>query len=223
MTNEKNKPLIVEYKTWEELAEPLAERGVDVDTVGLVRRNQAVTWWGWYGFPAVQTSSGDELWEAHGGPMMDRLASFLKGHSGRVYVAGRVREIERVRTVQQILREAGYEITYDWTSDEVPADRTSDAAILDGQRITECARNGIVSADAVVVLWPLPSEAHHGVGLLVEAGMAVLRKKKIVISGPAINSSFWSEDGTQRVTSDREIRFHVQRAITTLDQDPLLS
>lgn len=213
---------IIEYKTWEELAEPLAERGVDLDLIDAKKRAHAVTWWGWYGYPAVLSSSGDEMWQAFGGPTMDRLASFLNGNAGRIYVAGRVREIERVRMVQRVLFDAGFEITYDWTADDVPDDRSSDEAILSGRAITEKARHGIRSADAVVVLWPLPSQAHHGVGLLIESGIALEAKKPLVVSGPSIDSSFWSDETTVRVKGDGEILIRVQQAVTTLEEDPLL-
>ncbi len=64
----------------------------------------------------------------------------------RIYVAGKWEEKSRVRVAQQILRDVGHEITFDWT--QQPS--TEDEVELNRQCIQDI--KGVMSADAIVAV-----------------------------------------------------------------------
>ena len=64
----------------------------------------------------------------------------------RIYVAGKWEEKHGVRIAQQMLRNAGHEITFDWTAQP----NTKNEAELDKQCL--CDIEGVMSADALVAV-----------------------------------------------------------------------
>lgn len=99
---------------------------------------------------------------------------------GKIYVAGRIEDFERVRRVQALVREAGYEISYDWTQgcqsdgsvSGVKGVTGSTGALAD---ICQKEIDGVRSADAVVLLLPAGRGAH------TELGLALALEKRVVI------------------------------------------
>jgi hypothetical protein len=87
----------------------------------------------------------------------------------RVYVAGASREIARAEAVIAALREAGVEVTHDWTKTRraQPGDDSTLDPQVALQIATDCV-SGIMNAEALLVL--VPDESTHGV--LVELGVA---------------------------------------------------
>jgi hypothetical protein len=101
----------------------------------------------------------------------------------RVYVAGRWTRKDEVRSVQRMLREAGHEITHDWTrADDPPAGWSQERVrgYLAQQAFEDYM--GVLAAEAVVIL-----DDPTGRGLYVELGIALgetEHPKRIVVVGP---------------------------------------
>lgn len=121
----------------------------------------------------------------------------------RIYVAGRTTELEKVREVQDGLRERGHRITHDWTR---AAPETAlraggvGAAYLavpeaDKRRYAEDDLQGVRSADLVVAV------AGQGwAGTYIEIGCALSRWIPVVILGtPERESVFWHLIRVQRI------------------------
>lgn len=103
----------------------------------------------------------------------------------KIYVAGKFEEAERVRMVHQRLRDNGFQITHDWT--------TEDASIYKGEALAEykhwCATNdlkGVLDADAVLVL-------NHDklFGGAAEMGIAIGRGIKVFVVEPEIQENIF--------------------------------
>lgn len=92
----------------------------------------------------------------------------------KVYVAGSSSELDRVRAVMAALREAGHEITHDWTEDVLAAREAGHAsdATVDDAHADKCAARdlrGIREADAFILLRREPASF----GASFEAGYAL--------------------------------------------------
>jgi NAD(P)H-dependent FMN reductase len=95
----------------------------------------------------------------------------------KIYVAGRWTRKAEVREAQRLLREAGHEITHDWTPKEDPDPAWDERRVQ--QYLAEEAREdlrGVREADAVVVL-----HDDTGRGLFVEFGAALADPRKRVL------------------------------------------
>jgi hypothetical protein len=91
----------------------------------------------------------------------------------KIYVASKYEEKERVREVQEQLRQAGHTITYDWTNNE--------------QITTQQAENdfwGVVEAEALVLI---AEKDLHYCGALVEFGIALGRGIPVYVLGSALD------------------------------------
>lgn len=92
----------------------------------------------------------------------------------RVYVASKFENTLAVQVMHQVLREAGHEITHDWTVEDLAAENDVNLAL-------ECAIDdveGVENADAVVLLM------HPNMkGAWVEVGIALARFIPIIIVG----------------------------------------
>jgi len=101
----------------------------------------------------------------------------------KIYVASAFSDYERTRSVQDIAKFRGHEITCDWTQEVGKFE--SDAAVpLDFAR--QAARNGflgVVEADVVIVLSPDANKKEIGCGMWVELGIALGNGIPVVISG----------------------------------------
>lgn len=87
----------------------------------------------------------------------------------KIYVAAASAETDRAVSAMAVLRGAGHTITSDWTKDVVRLG--ANVGLTQAQRMraaSECV-SGILSADAIVLLWPkVPSR-----GAWIEAGITL--------------------------------------------------
>jgi nucleoside 2-deoxyribosyltransferase len=116
----------------------------------------------------------------------------------RVYVAGRTGDIENVRLAQQICREAKCEITFDWTGDDGEIRSSWEAAPDRAQTLSERERKAVEDSDLVVLVWAVTDNGGP-VGALLEVGMAMALKKRVIVVGPARESVFWYLPEVERV------------------------
>lgn len=110
----------------------------------------------------------------------------------KIYVAGKTDDWERVRTVQNMLKKLGHEITFDWTEivEKVGPDTGLTADDEFRRKCAESDRTGTDEADLLVML------CYPGLcGTLIEFGMAAARRIPIIVIGePERNSVFFALD-----------------------------
>lgn len=112
----------------------------------------------------------------------------------RLYTAAPFMTYERVRAFNADARDAGHEVTHDWTlTEEFGPDGHpifGDGAELDmavkAQRAEE-DRLGVELADTVVFL----ADGGPSFGACMEAGMAVAYEKRLIVVGPTAFTIFW--------------------------------
>ena len=117
----------------------------------------------------------------------------------RIFVAGKVSEEDAAKKAMQVVKQAGHEITFDWTSIphlrpyEVNEDASRRAAVLETK--------GIKESDAVILL------AHeHGRGMYVELGMALASNKPVfVVGGDGSQTMFLFHPLVHRVKNISEV------------------
>lgn len=96
----------------------------------------------------------------------------------RVYVSGSIRDIERVRLLQDDLKAAGHTITHDWTLYNGPKDNHDEA---------ERQLMGIRSADVLICVIHPRLKAGW-----MELGAAIIKRIPcIVIPHPDVSDSMW--------------------------------
>lgn len=128
----------------------------------------------------------------------------------KVYVAGASAELDRVAKYIAVLREAGIEITHDWTKSV--ADNGGPA---NDQNIPKARRAAIASADILGVqaadhLWLITPE-NQSLGCWVELGAAVTDPEKtVIVSGPW-RSIFQDMADHQFTDHDEALRFLLQK------------
>jgi len=117
----------------------------------------------------------------------------------KFFVSGKVGVENDAKKAMQALREAGHEITFDWTTieDLKPYDLNSSASR--GAAIKET--RGILDADVVVIF------AHEkGVGLYVELGIAIGAGIPVrVVTNEESRSMFFHHPLVKRVTGFEEV------------------
>jgi hypothetical protein len=106
----------------------------------------------------------------------------------KIYVASK--KIPRAREVMKMIREAGYEITFDWATD-YHEDNWDEYA--------QKEREGIQKCDIFVYLWCEDAKSAR-----YEAGMA-MGLNKLVIASEAPDSFFYHLPNVVRIQSDSEI------------------
>lgn len=109
----------------------------------------------------------------------------------KIYVAGASREVNDIVPFITALRQAGHEITFDWTREVLEYQRTatSTKTPLTTEKRLECAladANGVLDCDLLWVCCPQPES--HSVGCWTELGIAIGasgcgRTKQVVVSG----------------------------------------
>lgn len=117
----------------------------------------------------------------------------------KFFVSGKVGNEDDARKAMEVLREAGHEITFDWTTVEHlrPYDKnlsaSREAAINETQ--------GVISADVLVVL-----ARESGVGMYVELGIAIGAGIPVrVVTNSKNRTMFYHHPLVRRVTSVEEI------------------
>jgi hypothetical protein len=122
----------------------------------------------------------------------------------RIYVAGPVDDVADVRAVQRAVIAAGHVLSHDWTR-AVEADLTSGYSLAPeaSARIAAAALDGVMSADAVLVL----SSGQDGRGMFVELGAALARaisgdlEHVVAIGETRHDSAFYHHPSVVRVVS----------------------
>lgn len=114
-----------------------------------------------------------------------------KDNAMRVYVAGRTSDTERVRRVQQMVRDRGGEITFDWTDVEGPnaqgeIRRDWSGAPLRARALSERERQAVVDADITILCW-----GDGACGALLETGIAMGAGRSVIVLGATRESVFW--------------------------------
>ncbi len=116
----------------------------------------------------------------------------------KLFVAGKIGKEEKARKVMQMIRQAGHQVTFDWTSIphlspyEDNEEMARKAAILEEQAVAEC--------DALILL-----ADEQGIGMYVELGMALARGKPVfVIGGEIAPTMFLYHPSVQRVKTVSE-------------------
>ncbi len=89
----------------------------------------------------------------------------------KFYIASKLGNYKQVRSLAQLLKNAGWTHTYDWTSHD--SAKEIDAETL--KRIGEEEYRGVKQADVVIILTP------EGRGTHTELGMAIALNKKIYL------------------------------------------
>ncbi|HXH77465.1 hypothetical protein [Nocardioides sp.] len=125
----------------------------------------------------------------------------------KIYVAGPLADVERVRAVQVAVVAAGHELTLDWTrgSDAVLREGYSSAPDLAAKIATDDLE-AVLNADAVLVVM----SEHDGRGMFVELGVALTRARRgelehLVVLGPIHHESvFYFHPAVQRMSAVEE-------------------
>lgn len=123
----------------------------------------------------------------------------------QVYVAGRTNNIPQVRRIQQLAREAGHRITYDWcvnveevggAENEKGVDPGRQAVFADADRV------GVKQADLLIaVLGP------QVCGTLIEIGIALGGATEVWLLGTLERESvFFQLPGVRRFSSEDDLR-----------------
>ena len=116
----------------------------------------------------------------------------------RVYVASKFENTDAVRALQTQLREWGYEITHDWTHEDLAAAQDVDLAL----RCAIADVEGVETADALVLIM------HPNMkGAWVEFGIAVALFIPIIVVGrsPRFECIFERLPGVFHVDSPSEV------------------
>jgi len=102
----------------------------------------------------------------------------------KLFVAGKIGDEEQAKAAMKLIREAGHEITFDWTTIPhlKPYEQNQEASM---QAAIQEAK-GVARADAVILL------AHeNGRGMYVELGMALANKKTVFVIGEEDTSTMF--------------------------------
>lgn len=90
----------------------------------------------------------------------------------KFYIASKLENCEKVKHLAKLLKEIGWEHTYDWTTHDLSKETDMETLKSIGQEELDAVKN----ADVVIVLTP------QGRGTHVELGMAIALNKTIYIS-----------------------------------------
>ncbi len=89
----------------------------------------------------------------------------------RFYIASRLANHGQVRRLAGLLKDAGWEHTYDWTAHDLGEEMDGETL----QAIAQKEAEGVKNADVVIVLTP------QGRGTHVEMGMAIALHKRVYL------------------------------------------
>lgn len=109
------------------------------------------------------------------------------------YVASASEQYALVEHFVDRLREAGVEVTFEWTPDVRAAGFKPDAELSSVHRryIARMDACGVREAELTWVL--TPSLKEHGCGMWVEMGIALALGRRVVVSGPLSKRTVFSE------------------------------
>ncbi|MCW2793548.1 MAG: hypothetical protein JWO76_2646 [Nocardioides sp.] len=125
----------------------------------------------------------------------------------KIYVAGPLADIEKVRAVQVAVVAAGHELTLDWTRGSdvtVMVDHAAAPAL--SAKIATDDLDAVLDADAVLVVM----SEHDGRGMFVELGAALARARRgelehlVVLGRIQHESVFYFHPDVQRMSAVEE-------------------
>jgi hypothetical protein len=132
-------------------------------------------------------------------------------HAPTIYVAGASREVEHVRSLMNLIA-PWFRITHDWTEQVMKARASgkSDTDFSVGERraYARSDLDGVFEAD---FLWLIAPEVGT-TGAWVELGAALAYGKTIVVSGPQLSKTIFSELATFRCKTHEEAVELLKRA-----------
>ena len=89
----------------------------------------------------------------------------------KFYIASKLENYAQVRTLAELLKKDGWIQTYDWTTNALTKEVTTETLRQIGQK----EYNGVMQADVVIIVTP------QGRGTHTEFGMAIALNKKIYL------------------------------------------
>ena len=120
-----------------------------------------------------------------------------------VYVAGKSTDLDRVKRVMNIVREAGHKITFDWTSEEGEI-RSGMGWREDPEKACEIAEkevSAVLTADLVILC-----HDRSILGGAIETGIAVGQGIPVMVLDPEVrNSVFWYLPWVSLVNSEGDL------------------
>ena len=127
----------------------------------------------------------------------------------KVFVTGKAGEEHTAREAMQLLRQAGHEITFDWTT--IPHLKPYDKNIAESRQAAILEAKGVLEADIVVLI------AHEkGVGMYVELGMAIAKNKPVYVIGNITPTMFLFHPIVTRVKNMTEVLRHLKNSLRNL-------
>lgn len=127
----------------------------------------------------------------------------------KVFVTGKAGEEDAARQAMQLLRQAGHEITFDWTT--IPHLKPYDKNISESRSAAILEAKGVMDADIIVLL------AHErGVGMYVELGIAIAKNKPVYVVGNITPTMFLFHPIVRRVNDVSEILKHLDNNLQSL-------
>lgn len=134
------------------------------------------------------------------------MSAEAKPAATSAYIASATEQYMLVEHFVDRLREAGVEITFEWTPDLRAGGFKPDSQLSEIHRryIARMDANGVRDAELVWVMTPTLRE--HGCGMWVEMGIALALGKRVVVSGPLAKRTVFSELA-ERVFSTHEEAF----------------
>jgi hypothetical protein len=137
-------------------------------------------------------------------------------HEPSVYVAGRTSDVERVRRVQQMFRDQGWKIAFDWTGAEgeirkgwgnLPGEENDLSTTDAGRMIAHKECVACTSADLIVLLWKDGDGPRTGMlGALIEVGMGIASDVDIWVVGATRDSVFFCLPSVTMLSDEYTLR-----------------
>lgn len=138
----------------------------------------------------------------------------------KIYVAGRLGNIDEVHTLQEAAMERGHSITHDWTNPEageIRNDWSDDPK--KARQVATLDFLGVTQAGGVLVCGYGCDEGEGGLGMFIEVGLALASGVPVVIVGPMRESVFWYAPFVARVEPNQQpIETEAQVAVKMLEQ-----
>lgn len=118
----------------------------------------------------------------------------------KVYVAGSTKEVDRVKKVQEVVRNKGWDITFDWTGAE--GEIKTKRPWVKGAQIARNEIQACQDADLTILLCPVVST---GLGCWIELGATLASGHEVWIVEPQKDSVFWEHPDVREFIEESEL------------------
>lgn len=105
----------------------------------------------------------------------------------KIYVAGKFYEAERLRGEMAKLKQLGFQITHDWTTNEAMGPRTPEYL----QKWAEFDINGVKEADFVIADMTDPEYPYRGTWCEIGCAYGLGKPVWIIAATPSTNCFYW--------------------------------